>query len=92
MTDDRDVSHLTTATYTTMKELLTYIVHALVDKPESVKIKERVSRYTVTYELTVDPDETGKVIGRNGRVAKAIRDVMSVAAARQNKRVHIDIK
>jgi hypothetical protein len=57
-----------------------------------VQIKERVSRYTITYELSVHPDETGKVIGRNGRVAKAIRDVMSVAAARQNKRVHIDIK
>ena len=52
----------------------------------------RSGRYTVTFELTVAPDETGKVIGRNGRVAKAIRDLMSVAAARQNKRVHIDIE
>jgi hypothetical protein len=75
-----------------MKELLEYISRSLVNNPESVQIKERVSRYTITYELSVHPDETGKVIGRNGRVAKAIRDVMSVAAARQNKRVHIDIK
>jgi hypothetical protein len=75
-----------------MKELLAYISRSLVNNPESVQIKERVSRYTITYELSVHPDETGKVIGRNGRVAKAIRDVMSVAAARQNKRVHIDIK
>jgi predicted RNA-binding protein YlqC (UPF0109 family) len=57
-----------------------------------VVIKERVGRYTVTYELTVASDETGKVIGRSGRVAKAIRDLMSVSAARQNKRVHIDIE
>jgi hypothetical protein len=75
-----------------MKELLEYIVCALVDNPEAVQIKERQSRYTITYELTVDSKETGKVIGRHGRVAKAVRDMMSVAAARQNKRVHIDIK
>jgi uncharacterized protein len=75
-----------------MKELLHYIACSLVDRPEDVQIKERSGRYTITLELSVHPDETGKVIGRNGRVAKAIRDVMSVAAARQNKRVHIDIE
>ena len=75
-----------------MKELLEYIARNLVDNPEAVRVKERSGRYTVTYELTVAPDETGKVIGRSGRVAKAIRDVMGVAAARQNKRVHIDIE
>jgi hypothetical protein len=75
-----------------MQELLAYIARSLVDHPDDVKIKERTGRYTITYELSVHSDETGKVIGRNGRVAKAIRDVMSVAAARQNKRVHIDIK
>jgi hypothetical protein len=75
-----------------MKDLLEYIAANLVDNPESVQVKERTGRYTVTYELTVDSKETGKVIGRNGRIAKAIRDVMSVAAARQNKRVYVDIK
>ncbi len=74
-----------------MKTLLEYIARSLVDNPESVQIKERIGRYTVTYELSVHPSETGKIIGRSGRVAKAIRDLMSVAAARQNKRVHIDI-
>ena len=74
-----------------MKALLEYMARNLVDNPEAVQIKERTGRYTVTYELTVAPDETGKVIGRSGRVAKSIRDLMSVAAARQNKRVHIDI-
>lgn len=77
---------------TEMKDLLVFIAHTLVDKPDLVKVRERVGRYTVTYELSVAPDETGKVIGRSGRVAKAIRDVMSVAAARRSKRVHIDIK
>jgi predicted RNA-binding protein YlqC (UPF0109 family) len=75
-----------------MKDLLDYIARNLVDNPEAVHIRERVGRFTVTYELSVHPDETGKVIGRSGRVAKAIRDVMSIAAARQNKRVHIDIE
>jgi hypothetical protein len=75
-----------------MRALLEYIAQNLVDNAEAVQIKERVGRFTVTYELTVHPSETGKVIGRNGRVAKAIRDLMSVAAARQNKRVHVDIE
>ena len=66
-----------------MKALLEYMARNLVDNPEAVQIKERTGRYTVTYELTVAPDETGKVIGRSGRVAKSIRDLMSVAAARQ---------
>ena len=75
-----------------MKALLEYMARNLVDNPEAVQVKERVGRYTVTFELTVAPDETGKVIGRSGRVAKSIRDIMSVAAARQNKRVHVDIE
>ncbi len=75
-----------------MRDLLEYLAKNLVDTPDAVQIKERSGRYTVTYELTVAPEETGKVIGRNGRVAKAIRDLMSVAAARQNKRVHVDIE
>jgi uncharacterized protein len=75
-----------------MKALLEYLATSLVDNHEAIKIKERVGRFTVTYELSVHPDETGKVIGRSGRVAKAIRDMMGVAAARQNKRVHVDIE
>jgi len=75
-----------------MKDLLEYIVHQLVDNTESVKIKERKGRSSITYELSVDSHETGKIIGRDGRIAKAIRDVVSIAAARQGKRVYVDIK
>lgn len=75
-----------------MKDLLEYIACNLVDNPDSVRVKERVSRYTVNYELSVHANETGKVIGRHGRIAKAIRDVMGIAAARQSKRVHVDIR
>lgn len=75
-----------------MQPLLEYIARSLVDTPDAIEIKERVGRFTVTYELKVAPDETGKVIGRGGRVAKAIRDVLGIAAARRNKRVHLDIE
>ena len=74
-----------------MKELLEYIVKEMVDKPDAVSVKERTGQYTVTLELTVDERDTGKVIGRSGRVAKALRDVLGVAAARDRKRVHLDI-
>ena len=75
-----------------MRTLLEYMVHNLVEHPEAVQIRERVTLYAVTYRLSVGPNEAGKIIGRNGRVAKSIRDIMAVAAARQGKRVHIDIE
>jgi predicted RNA-binding protein YlqC (UPF0109 family) len=75
-----------------MKVLLEYLAQNLVENSEAVVVKERVSRFNVIYELSVAPTETGKVIGRNGRIAKALRDVMGVVAARQNKRIHLDIK
>ena len=74
-----------------MKELLEYIVKELVDRPEAVRVRERAGQYTLTLELTVDERDAGKVIGRSGRVAKALRDVLGVAAARNRKRVHLDI-
>ena len=74
-----------------MKELLEYIVKEMVDRPDAVRVTERPGQYTVTLELTVDERDTGKVIGRSGRVAKALRDVLGVAAARDRKRVHLDI-
>jgi len=49
-----------------MKALLEYMARSLVDNPEAVQVRERVGRYTVTYELTVAPDETGKVIAATG--------------------------
>ncbi len=75
-----------------MKELLEYIVKELVDQPEAVRVRERTSRGSVTLELTVASTDTGKVIGRSGRVAKAIRDVLGVAATRERKRVQLDIR
>jgi predicted RNA-binding protein YlqC (UPF0109 family) len=75
-----------------MKELLEYIVKELVDQPDAVRVRERSGRGSVTLELTVAEGDTGKVIGRSGRVAKAIRDVLGIAATRDRKRVQLDIR
>lgn len=75
-----------------MKELLLFVVRELVDQPGAVRVRQREGRFAVTLELTVAPGDAGKVIGRGGRVAKALRDVLGVAAARERKRVHLDIK
>jgi predicted RNA-binding protein YlqC (UPF0109 family) len=74
-----------------MKELLEFIVKEMVDRPQAVRVRERTGQYAITLELTVDERDAGKVIGRNGRVAKALRDVVGIAGARQRKRVHLDI-
>ena len=74
-----------------MKELLEYIVKEMVDRPEVVQVRERAGQYAITLDLTVDERDAGKVIGRSGRVAKALRDVLGIAGARDRKRVHLDI-
>ncbi len=75
-----------------MKELLEYIVSHLVDHPDGVQVQERVSNGDeVVLEVRVAPDDTGRIIGRQGRIAKAIRTVVKAAAVRDGRRVTIDI-
>ncbi|HHX71326.1 MAG TPA: KH domain-containing protein [Clostridiales bacterium] len=74
-----------------MKELLYYIVKALVDHPEAISINEIEREGELVLELTVDPSDMGKVIGRQGRIAKAIRTLVKTAAVRENLRVSVDI-
>jgi len=75
-----------------MKELIVYIVSHLVDHPEAVSVNEVVkSEQEITYELKVDPSDMGKVIGRQGRIAKAIRTLIKTSAAHENIRVNVDI-
>ncbi|HSH77273.1 MAG TPA: KH domain-containing protein [Herpetosiphonaceae bacterium] len=83
--------HADNANTPPMKELLEYIIKEMVDRPEVVRVRERTGQYSVTLELSVDERDAGKVIGRSGRVAKALRDVLGIAAARSRKRVHLDI-
>lgn len=74
-----------------MKQTLIDIVMPIVDSPDEVSVTERVSGDTCMLELKVSKDDLGKVIGRQGKVAKNIRVLMRAAAARQNKRVIVDI-
>jgi predicted RNA-binding protein YlqC (UPF0109 family) len=74
-----------------MKELVELIVKALVDKSDEVKISETVGESIVILEINVAPEDVGKVIGREGRIANAIRTVVKAAAAKVGKKVTVEI-
>ncbi|MBR0085829.1 MAG: KH domain-containing protein [Lachnospiraceae bacterium] len=74
-----------------MKALIEVIAKALVDDPDSVQIIEKVEGDTTTYELKVAESDIGKVIGKQGRIAKAIRTVVKSAASKEDKKVVVDI-
>ncbi|MDQ3703294.1 MAG: KH domain-containing protein [Chloroflexota bacterium] len=74
-----------------MKPLVEYIARSLVDEPDAVQVAQRDVGRTTVLELTVAPEDTGKVIGREGRVAKAIRVLLRVAANRQQRRAVLEI-
>ncbi len=75
-----------------MKEVLEIIAKSLVDYPEQVDVKETENEdRTVTLELRVAENDMGKVIGKQGRIAKAIRTVVKAAASRENKKASVEI-
>ena len=74
-----------------MKELLLYIARNLVDDPEAVSVTEVEGPQELTLELRVAPDDMGKVIGRQGRIAKAIRTGVKAASSKSSKKVIVDI-
>ena len=74
-----------------MKNLLTYIAQSLVEHPDAVNVREIDSDGTIILELRVDPSDMGKVIGRQGRIAKEIRTLMRSVAQRKGKRVSVEI-
>jgi len=74
-----------------MKELLTYIAQNLVEHPEDVVVTEYDNGGETELELRVNPDDMGKVIGRQGRIAKEIRVLMRSVAQKQGKRVSVEI-
>ena len=74
-----------------MKELVEVIAKALVEKPEEVVTTETETDDAIVVELKVDPSDMGKVIGRQGRIAKAIRSVVKAAASKENKKVIVEI-
>ena len=74
-----------------MKELVEVIAKALVDDPESVVVNEREEKKTTVLEVRVAESDMGKVIGKQGRIAKAIRSVVKAAAAKEDKKVIVEI-
>ena len=74
-----------------MKELLIYIAQNLVDNPDEVTVTERETDSETVFELRVNQQDIGKVIGRQGRIAKEIRALMRSVAQRQGKRISVDI-
>lgn len=74
-----------------MKELVEFIARSLVDDPESVRVTEIEGDQLTTYEIEVASEDVGKLIGRQGRIVKAIRSVVRASAARQGKRVAVEV-
>ncbi len=74
-----------------MKDLLEYIIKAIVAEPDAVKITEENSDEGLLIKLEVAPDDKGRVIGRQGRVAQALRTLLRVKAAKEETRVRLEI-
>jgi hypothetical protein len=74
-----------------MKELLQYIAKALVDNPDQVVVEEIMTQQTLVLELSVAKEDLGKVIGKKGRTAQAVRTILSCASAKEKKRTILEI-
>ncbi|MGE5371030.1 MAG: KH domain-containing protein [Solirubrobacterales bacterium] len=74
-----------------MKELVELIARSLVDSPAEVEVTQMENDKSVILELKVDPEDMGKVIGKQGKIAKAIRTVTKAAAAKEGKKVVVEI-
>ena len=74
-----------------MRELVEYIVKSLVDNPEQVEVKEVQGETVTVLEVKTAPEDSGKVIGREGRIVNSIRTIVKATAAKQQKRVTVEI-
>jgi predicted RNA-binding protein YlqC (UPF0109 family) len=74
-----------------VKELVEYIARSLVDNPEAVQVTEIEGERSIIIELRVAPDDMGKVIGKQGKIAKSIRTLTKATAAKEGKRVVVEI-
>lgn len=74
-----------------MVELVKYMAQALVEKSEAVDVREVENEDSIVIELRVDPDDMGKVIGKQGRIAKAIRTIVKAASVKSDKPVFVEI-
>jgi uncharacterized protein len=74
-----------------MRDLVEYLTRALVDDPDAVAVEEVEENGDIVLEITVAEDDVGRVIGRGGRIANAIRTIAKAAAVREDRRVIVDI-
>ena len=74
-----------------MKDLLEYLVRSLVENPDGVVITEETSGDSVVFSVSVDKDDMGRIIGKQGKIARAIRVVMRSAATKAGKKVNVEI-
>ncbi|MCR5098043.1 MAG: KH domain-containing protein [Lachnospiraceae bacterium] len=74
-----------------MKELVEVIAKALVENPDKVEVTEKENDHSIIVELRVDPSDMGKVIGKQGRIAKSIRSVVKAAGSKLDKKIIVDI-
>ncbi|HSX40644.1 MAG TPA: KH domain-containing protein [Candidatus Saccharimonadales bacterium] len=74
-----------------MKKTLEYILACLVDKPDDISVTEEEQNGMVSYTVTVAKEDMGKVIGKEGKVIRAIRNVMKIPAIKENKKVHVSL-
>ncbi|MBP9015643.1 MAG: KH domain-containing protein [Candidatus Atribacteria bacterium] len=74
-----------------MKDLVEFIVKALVDHPEEVKVSEVEGEQSVIYEIRVSQEDMGKIIGKQGRIARAIRTIVKAAGAKKGKKTAVEI-
>ena len=74
-----------------MEEMLRILVKDLVDYPEKIEITSKNEDKITTLELRVDPSDMGKIIGRQGRIIKAVRTLMKAYATKENKRLNVEI-
>jgi len=77
--------------YLAMKELVEFIAKSLVDNPDDVSVTQVDGEKSILLELRVAPEDMGKVIGKQGRIAKALRTVLKAAAAKEGTRVVVEI-
>lgn len=74
-----------------MKKALEYIISQIVDEPEKVEIFEAEDNGMVNFTIKVGPNDMGKVIGKNGKVIRAVRNVVKISAIKQNKKINIEL-
>lgn len=73
-----------------MKELLEVIIKGLVDNKEAVSVDEKTTNDAITYQVKVDPTDMGRIIGKQGKMAKSIRTVMKSVASKEHKKINIE--